>query len=283
LDQGDWTGAEHDAREALDQPEQPGISVVPALFALGRLQTRRGDPDAAITLQEAARRAFDSGELQRIGPVAAARAEHAWLHGETERVAAEAARGFELAVERGHPWYAGELAWWLRRAGQRPDVPEWVAEPYRLLLAGDWTSAADAWEALGHPYDQADALSCGNEDAALRALGLFDRLGAAAAAQRVRRMLRGRGHLRVPRGPRPATAGNPANLTTRQLEVLGMLSNGMRNAEIAARLSLSVRTVDHHVAAVLAKLAVGSRDQAAPAARRLGIDLPQGGQPGGPS
>jgi DNA-binding CsgD family transcriptional regulator/tetratricopeptide (TPR) repeat protein len=283
LDQGDWTGAERDAREALDQPEQPGISVVPALVALGRLQARRGDPGAADTLRRAARHALRTGELQRIAPVSAARAEHAWLHGETERAAAEAARGFGLAVERGHPWYAGELAWWLWRAGQRPDVPEWVAEPYRLLLAGDWSRAADAWEALGHLYDQADALSCGDEDAALRALALFDRLGAAAAARRVRRTLRSRGHLRVPRGPRPATAGNPANLTTRQMEVLRMLSNGMRNAEIAARLSLSVRTVDHHVAAVLAKLAVGSRDQAAPAARRLGIDLSQGGQPSGPS
>ena len=192
-----------------------------------------------------------------------ARAGAAWLHGETERAPAEAARGFGLAVERGHPWYAGELAWWLWRAGQRPEVPEWVAEPYRLLLAGDRTGrTTDAWEALGHPYDQADALSCGDGDAALRALGLFDRLGAAAAAQRVRRMLRSRGQLRVPAvRARPRPAIRPTSPPA-ELEVLGMLSNGMRNAEIAARLSLSVRTVDHHVAAVLAKLAVGSRDQA---------------------
>ncbi|MDJ0342591.1 LuxR C-terminal-related transcriptional regulator [Streptomyces sp. H10-C2] len=282
LDLGDWAGAESDARQALKEREQPGTSVVPALCTLGRLQARRGDPRASLTLDEAARRAFDSGELQRIGPVAAARAEHAWLRGDRENTAAEAIRGFELAVERRHRWFAGELAWWLRRAGQRPRVPEWVAEPYRFLLSGDWRRAADAWEALGHPYDQADALSCGDEDAALRALALFDGLGAAAAAQQVRRMLRSRGRLRVPRGPRPATVGNPAHLTARQLQILHLLAAGKRNAEIAARLSLSVRTVDHHVAAVLSKLGVGSRDQAAPAARLLGIVLPQDRQPDDP-
>ena len=286
LDQGDWAGAEQDARAALaeaEQRRQGGTRAVDALVALGRLQARRGDPHATGTLNEAAAHALSTGELQWIGPVAAARAEHAWLHGALDRTAAEAAEGFALAVQAGHPWFAGELACWLWRAGALPEVPAVAAEPYRLLLAGDWQAAASAWQALGCPYEQAQALAHGDDDACLQALRLLDGLGASQAAQRLRRQLRAGGALRIPRGPSRATAANPAGLTGRQLEVLRLLAGGYSNAEIAARLSLSVKTVDHHVSALLAKLAVDSRRHAAAAARRLGVALAKDGEPSGPS
>src|SRR6266545_4187130 len=208
--------------------------------------------------------AFATGELQWTGQVAAARAEHAWLHGEERRVAEEAARVFDAAVQVAHPWFAGELAFWLWLAGAPPPLPPVVAEPYRLLLAGDWRGAAAAWRAL--------ALACGDQDEApLEALALLDGLGARQTAQRLRRQLRRRGNLRVPRGPNRATAANPAGLTGRQVEVLALLAEGLTDAEIAARLSLSAKKVGHHVSALLAKLGVGSRQQAAAAARRLGV------------
>jgi DNA-binding CsgD family transcriptional regulator len=216
--------------------------------------------------------------------VAAARAEHAWLSGEEGRVAEEAARVFEAAVQAAHPWFARELAFWLQLAGAPLRVPAAVAEPYRLLLAGDWRAAANAWHALGCPYQRALALACGDRDEALlEALRLLDGLGARQAAQRVRRQLRRRGHLRVPRGPNRATAANPAGLTGRQVEVLGLLAEGLSDAEIAARLSLSAKTVGHHVSALLAKLGVGSRRQAAAAARRLGVVPAKDREPGGQS
>jgi DNA-binding CsgD family transcriptional regulator len=251
--------------------------------ALGRLQARRGDPQAAATLDEAATWAFATGELQGVGPVAAARAEHAWLEGEPERVASEASRGFELAMEVGHPWYAGELAFWLWRVAALAEIPALAAEPYRLLMTGEWRVAASAWATMGCPYEQAEALAHGDEEATAQALRLLDRLGAAKAAQRLRRELRQKGSLRIPRGPSRTTTANPAGLTSRQLEVLRLLTEGLSNPEIAARLSLSPRTVDHHVSAVLAKLGVDSRRQATTAARRLGVAMVKDGRPTGSS
>jgi DNA-binding CsgD family transcriptional regulator len=274
LDQGDWAGAERDAQAALAElePRRQGPRAVDALVVLGLLQARRGHPEAASTLREAAERAFASGELQWTGQVAAARAEHAWLRGQDHRVAEEAAPVFELAVAAAHPWFAGELAFWSRLAGTPAPAPAVVAEPYRLLLGGDWRAAAAAWQERGCPYERALALACGDQDEALlEALALLDGLGARQTAQRLRRQLRRRGHLRVPRGPNRATAANPAGLTGRQVEVLGLLAEGLTDAEIAARLSLSPKTVGHHVSALLAKLGAGSRREAVAAARRLGV------------
>ena len=167
LDQGDWTGAEQDARAALAEPVKGGARVVDALVPLGLLRARRGDPDAAATLQEATERAFATSELQWTAPVAAARAEYAWLHGDDRRAAEEAAGMFELAVREGHQWFAGELACWLRLAGAPVPAPAVMAEPHRLLLAGDWRRSADAWRERGYPYQQALALACGDQDEAL--------------------------------------------------------------------------------------------------------------------
>jgi DNA-binding CsgD family transcriptional regulator/tetratricopeptide (TPR) repeat protein len=285
LDQGDWAGAERDARAALAERVHASGRLADALVPLALLQARRGHPDAAATLQEATEHAFATGELQWTGQAAAARAEHAWLHGQDHRVAEEVAGVLDQAAEAGHPWFAGELAGWLRLAGE-PRVPEpaVVAEPYRLLLAGDWRAAAAAWRERGCPYQQALALACGDrDDALLEALALLDGLGARQTAQRLRRQLRRRGNLRVPRGPTRATAANPAGLTARQVEVLGLLAEGLSDAEIAARLSLSAKTVGHHVSALLAKLEVRSRHQAAAAAHRLGVAAARDGEPGGQS
>ncbi|HEX8858337.1 MAG TPA: helix-turn-helix transcriptional regulator, partial [Actinomycetes bacterium] len=112
--------------------------------------------------------------------------------------------------------------------------------------------------------------------AALEGLRMLDRLGAAATASLVRARLRRRGVRGVPRGPRAATRANPGRLTDRQLDVLALLAEGRTNAEIAARLYVSRRTVDNHVAALLARLGVSSRRDAASAAAGLGLPPPAG-------
>jgi DNA-binding CsgD family transcriptional regulator len=111
-----------------------------------------------------------------------------------------------------------------------------------------------------------------------QALDQLQGLGARPAARIVARRLRERGVRGLPRGPRPRTCQNPAGLTARELEVLVLLADGLRNAQIAQRLVVSEKTVDHHVSAVLRKLNVRSGGEASTEALRLGL-LRQGGQP----
>ncbi|HEV3013036.1 MAG TPA: helix-turn-helix transcriptional regulator, partial [Actinomycetota bacterium] len=142
-------------------------------------------------------------------------------------------------------------------------VPADAAEPCRLQLAGEWARAAERWRELGSPYEAALALADADQEAPLRrALDELQRLDAQPAADLVARRLRELGVRRLPRGPRRATAANPAGLTARELEVLPLVEAGLRNAEIAGRLHISEKTVDHHVSAILAKLGVRSRREA---------------------
>jgi DNA-binding NarL/FixJ family response regulator len=130
-------------------------------------------------------------------------------------------------------------------------------------------SAAQAWRDIGCPYETALALADGDDDqVVLSAVEELERQGARPAARIVARRLRERG---VPRGPRPRTRENPAGLTARELEVLALLAEGLRNAQIAQRLVVSEKTVGHHVSAVLRKLDVRTRGEAGAKAVRLGL------------
>jgi DNA-binding NarL/FixJ family response regulator len=115
------------------------------------------------------------------------------------------------------------------------------------------------------------ALLEGGPAAQRRALAIFEDLGAAAVATHVRRLLQRRGTAIVASGPRAATRANPAGLTRRQMEVLHLIDQGRTNAQIAEGLFVSPKTVDHHVSAILDKLAVRSRGEAAAFARRSGL------------
>lgn len=213
-----------------------------------------------------------TGEQHRIAPVAAARAEAAWLDGDHERIVAEVSPAFELAIERDNPWFRGELALWLHRAGALDETPDNLAEPYALRLEGHPDAAADAFEKRGLPYERALVLTESENDSAAReGLRSLLELGARRVASAVTAGLRERGVKNLPRGPRRTTRGNVAGLTSRQLEVLELLAEGLSNPEIADRLHISPKTVEKHVSAVLTKLEVDSRTEAALRAAELAI------------
>ncbi len=273
LYQGRWDAAEALAREVLAREPAGSTNRLMALVALARLATRRAE-DARPLLDEALALALRTSTLQRLAPVAAARAEAAWLAGDAAGAAREADTAFALACAKRHAWFAGELAAW-RARGHGPsavpaEVPTACAPPWAHALRGDWAAAAAEWTALGCPYEAAMALAEGDRDAQLRALAAFDALGAAPMAERVRSRLRDTGGP-VPRGPRASTRAHPAGLTRRETEILELVAAGLSNADIAARLSRSPRTIEHHLAALLAKLDAPTRAAAVEAARRQGL------------
>jgi DNA-binding CsgD family transcriptional regulator len=282
FEQGRWSEAGTTvASFAAERLAMPPSRIV-ALTVLGRLRTRRGDPDARAPLEEAWELAVRTGDLQRTWPVAAGRAEHAWLTGQPPALPDLVAEPFALARRLGHEWAIGELGFWLWRAGALDTPPAGAARPYALQMAGDWRAAAEAWQQLGCPYEHALALADSDaERDLLAALDQLERLGARPAADAVAARLRELGVRRRPRRPRRATLANPAGLTARELEVLGLLGADLRNADIAARLHISEKTVDHHVSAILAKLGVRTRREATQVAVARGIG-PQDGEPAAP-
>ena len=266
---GRWTEATDMALSVVDHSFSSVISRIMALVALGRVRARRGDPGVSEVLDEALMLAMQTGTLQRLAPVRAARAEAAWLAGDNKKALEEAGAAYELALQKRHAWFVGELTYRQRQAGRMIRVPDVAAKPFTLLAAGKWADAANEWKMRSCPYEQAMALAEGDEAAKRTALTILEQLGAGQASAVLRRRLRDEGVRSIPRGPRPTTKGNPAGLTAREVEILALLSENLQNAEIASRLFISPKTVGHHISAILSKLNVRSRGEAAAAAPRL--------------
>jgi len=267
---GRWDEAVALSTALLTRADAP-IYRLSALQVLGMIRARRGEPGAWEYLDEAAAAADGTGEPQWIISARLASAEGHWLEGKLDL----AARDAELAddVSAGSDgWERGEVAAWLRRTGSnRPPRGE-LAGPYQRMADGDGEQAARLWLGLGCPYEAALALyDCGQETALRQALTIFTGLGAAAAAQLTRHQMRQLGIRSIPAGPRTATRADPLGLTRREREVLDLICAGHTNAEIAAKLFISAKTVDHHVSAVLAKLDAPTREVAAAHAARLGL------------
>jgi ATP/maltotriose-dependent transcriptional regulator MalT len=271
FEQGEWDKVADDVDSVLRVDGVSAITKIPALAVLGHLRVRRGDPHAERVLSEARELAMQTRELQRVAPVASALVESAWLKGNLEQVMEEAS--FVLEMTKGHndSWLRGEFASWIWRAGGAVKISEKIAEPYALQMSGNWRAAAEAWNQVGCPYEEALALADGDENAQRAALAIFEKLGAGPAVERLRQVLRATGVRGIPRGPRPSTKQNPAGLTTRQMEVLGLMAKGLGNAEIAERLFTSIRTIDHHVSTILAKLDARSRAEAVSNAYQSGL------------
>jgi DNA-binding CsgD family transcriptional regulator len=167
----------------------------------------------------------------------------------------------------------------LRRAEALPDLARWHPRPVivaagRALLAGNPAGVDTAIAAARGPMPFAVAIMRDIGAQVLdgehrirwlrEALDIYETTGATAHRDRVRGLLRDAG------GPVPRRRSRPAavpeelarrGVTAREAEVLWLVGGGKSNADIAAVLFLSVRTVETHVSSLLAKLQVRTRGQ----------------------
>ena len=272
MQRGRWDEGLGLCRASLGWRSISPLNRITACLTVGIVLARRGDPAAMGYLDEAIANAVTCGEPLWLRETLPVRAEARWLAGDIDA----ARRDLLQAVGDGAPADVAldsRISLWLQRIGEQSPYP-FVAEsePERLAMTGDWAGAAQAWDRMHRPYEAALALvETEQDDLQREGLRRLDAFGAVASARVARRALRARGVRGLPAGPRTTTAANPAGLTARELDVLRLVSDGLTNDEIAARLFIAGKTVDHHVSSVLGKLGVTSRREAAREADRLGI------------
>lgn len=235
-------------------PEQPA-----RLRVLGLLRLAEGRPAEAVELLERAARTAPEHPLRTAHLLAAlvdARLACADVPGavrEADRLDAVAA-----ACDLGLVRALADLATARVRC----------AEGRRAAGAGAARRAVAALDRLGMPFETAQArLALARalrheapllaHDEACAALDVFRRLGAPRGTDAASELLRGLGTVTA---PRPRT---PGELTTREHQVLELLSVGASNADIASTLCISTKTAGHHVSSILAKLGARNRTQAA--------------------
>jgi DNA-binding CsgD family transcriptional regulator len=268
---GRWDESAALSAELLADTQAAPVNRICALRRIGTIRARRGESGYWPYLDEAATAADGTGEAQWIVPARLARAEAYWLEGKPGAATREAELADDASAKC-DAWDRGAVGVWLRRTGSSRSPHGVLAEPHRLHLAGYSEQAAKLWAELGCPYEVAmTLLDAAAENWLREALRIFTDLGASAAARLTRQRLRLLGAQLIPAGPRTTTRADPLRLTRREREVLDLVCAGHTNAEIAARLFISAKTVGHHVSAVLAKLDVPSRNAAAARATRLGL------------
>ncbi|MEE8486357.1 MAG: AAA family ATPase [Acidimicrobiia bacterium] len=267
-----WKGAWEEAENVSS--ESVGSTPATATLAwqvLATLQARRGRSEARSALDHMWSLAQTAEVLTVMDPAASVLAEYMWLSGEEDPAWRQQLRNvLEMGLHAGRPWPSGAFAFWMWKLGLLETVPEGTADFYGWIIKGEYKKSVEFWRDRGIPYEEGLALMHGDEAEQVEAIRIFENLGAAATANKVRRALMDRG-VKVPRGKSRATRDHAAGLTARQAEILDLLAEGLTNTQIADRLFVSHRTVENHVSAILMKLDAPDRDLAVSTARDQGI------------
>ncbi len=179
--EGRWDEAEAVLCDAVESGSS--VPLILALSSLALVQVRRGDDEAAATLERAWPLAEAAGEPQRIVPLAEVEAERAWLGGRLDPSVRHLRDAYAMAGrDRAN---VGRLARWLQEADALATMPVGVLEPHRAELEGRWADAASAWHSRGMPYEEALALARTGRPGRRQAIEIAERLGAAPLLRRL--------------------------------------------------------------------------------------------------
>ncbi|MGH9456067.1 MAG: ATP-binding protein, partial [Thermoanaerobaculia bacterium] len=183
LHAGRFDEAEAHAHAVLSAPgDHASVGRISALTALGRLLVRRRDASAAAVVEEAIGISISLDTVQRLALDVSSLAEAAWLAGDMEPVLPMLRATWRKALERRQGESVSELSFWLWRAGELREPPDFAVLPWVHQIRGDWRRAAEEWGALGCPYERAMALADGDARAVTEGAALLERIGATAAA-----------------------------------------------------------------------------------------------------
>jgi len=268
---GNWQQAYDIANDFIKKEDQLAIVKTGALVIVSTIKMRRGDSDLLPLLLEAKEKAFETIEPRSVIPTVAALLEYEWITGTSFISQADLNYAISMFETRGNIYEKSEFAFWLSKAGKQQLQLDEYFEGYDLHNKASALNAADLWKQLGCPYEQALALFEGNEDDKRKAIEMVHNLGADAVYEKLKLEMRRSGIKSIPRGIRKTTQSNPAFLTDRELDILQLLQEGLHNKEIASRLFISAKTVDHHISSILFKLDVNSRIKAVQEAIHLNI------------
>lgn len=247
-------GRFEDAERLLDGYE----GVAETVRARVALALARGELAVAAALLERRLNSLGVDSLLSV-PFLAQLAEVRVAKGDLDGARAAAGRLASLAQATGHRRVEAEAA----RAAGRASMAAGELAAARSLLE----QALDLFAKLSKPVEEArtrmllaEALTVGDPEVAASearaAAATFERVGAtrdADAAASLLRALTGKGRA----GPK-----DYGTLSKREQEVLALVSEGLTNAEIAARLFISTKTAGHHVSNILMKLGLRSRAEA---------------------
>jgi DNA-binding CsgD family transcriptional regulator len=272
MDTGNWKEAEQIAGDIIKNDDHAPYVKVGALSVLGTIKMRKGLFEEAFPLLlEAKTKGLETLELQRIIPALSALLEYEWITGKkiVEQSAIDVANGMlkDLVIY----YEYNELSFWLRKTRNQLSGVKEIDDMYDTSSPGKARKLAERWEICGCPYEKALALFEGGEDDKREAISIMQSIGATAVYEKMKFEMRSAGIKSIPRGIRKTTQSNPALLTDRELDVLQLLGEGLQNKEIASRLFISAKTVDHHISSILYKLEVKSRTKAVHEAARMGI------------
>ena len=271
LEIGKWDEAYRIADNLIKNEDQLAIVKIWALIVLATIKMRRGEGDLLPFLLEAKEKAFETMESTKIIPSLVTLLEYEWITG-TRIIEKEDLENVIPMVEQTSKFFQkNEFVFWFKRARKQQVQIQEFYEGFRVDNPTEARNAANLWEQIGCPYEQALTLFEGNEADKRIAVEIVHNLGADAVYEKMKLEMRRSGIKNIPRGIRKTTQSNSAHLTERELDVLQLLKEGLQNKEIASRLFISPKTVDHHISSIFFKLDVKSRTKAVQEAMKLEI------------